>query len=57
VLEEIRLGLAPDATPSTHADVVAAVRGALAPAGLDVPDVAFAPAPARTVAAPTARTR
>ncbi len=57
VLEEIRLGLDAAATPWTHADVVAAVRGAVAPAGLAVPDVEFAAAAPRSVAAPASRTR
>lgn len=56
VLEELRLALDAAATPWTHADVVAALRAA-APGGLELPDVAFAPAPARSVAAPAARTR
>ena len=57
VLEEILLTLDEGALPLGHEGVIEALRASPGLAGAKLPDVRFAAAPQRTVAAPAARTR
>jgi NADH-quinone oxidoreductase subunit G len=57
VLEEVRLEANPDALALGRDGVIDAIRALPAFAGVPFPAVRFGPPPARTVAAPTGRTR
>ena len=56
-LEEVRLELDPEASPFGRAGAIEAIRALPSFAGIPFPAAQFAPAPARSVAAPPTRTR